>query len=158
MIDETFSGSSVGAACLAAVPEVLETMFFELLADVPDVGSLPASGPLDSSRVEFEGSSRGAFVVAAPPELTGSLADSFLGLEDLEGRDANAGLVLSELANMVCGNALGRYQPNGIFRLSMPVTRLGRPAGELNDPTLTWVRFPLDGGPLYVGLQLEAAR
>lgn len=157
MTDETFSGSSAGEACLAAVPEVLETMFFELLADVPDVGALPESGSLDTSRVEFEGSSCGAIIVAALPELTGLLAEAFLGLENLDAPDANAGLVLSELANMVCGNALGRYQPNGSFRLSMPVTQLGRPAAELNDPALTWIRFPLDSGALFVGWELEAA-
>ena len=157
MSEVASSGGNARESCLAAVPEVLETMFFELLADVPGVSTLPESGFLDTSRVDFEGSARGAFVVAAPPELTGSLADAFLGLEDRDVPNASAGLVLGELANMVCGNALGRYQPNGIFQLSMPVTKLGSAVTEVNDPELTWVRFPLDNGALLVGLKLESA-
>jgi hypothetical protein len=56
---------------------------------------------------------------------------------------------------MVCGNVLGRFRPDGIFRLSTPVTQLGRPAAELDEPGFIWLRFPLENGPLFVGLTLE---
>lgn len=150
------SGSDARRACLVAVPEVLETMFFEPLADVPDVGTLPELSMLDASRVDFEGSTRGHVVVAASAEQTASLAESFLALEDQDAPAGDVGLVLGELANMVCGSVLGHYRPDGIFRLSTPVTQLGRPAAELNEPGVTWVRFPLDRGPLFVGLTMEA--
>lgn len=153
----TSSGDAVRAACLVAVPEVLETMFFEPLVEGPEIGALPASGPLDTSRVDFQGVARGHFTVAAFANLTDALAEAFLGVEEQGSPITSAGLVLGELANMICGNALGRYRPDGIFRISTPLTRLGRPVAELNEPGLAWVRFPLNGGPLFVGLILEGA-
>lgn len=156
MSEESSARDSALQACLAAVPEVLETMFFELPADLPGPGMLPEFSSFDVSRVDFEGSARGHVVVAALAEQTVSFAEAFLALEDQDAGAANVGLVLGELANMVCGNVLGRYQPDGTFRLSTPATQLGRPAVELNEPGSTWVRFPLDRGPLFVGLTVEA--
>ncbi len=157
MNDTASVRDSIREACLVAVPEVLETMFFESLVQGPEIGALPASGSLDISRVDFEGVARGHFIVVAFANLTDSLAEAFLGIEERGAPFTNAGLVLGELANMICGNALGRYRPDGIFRLSTPLTRLGRPVAELSEPYIAWVRFPLQGGPLFVGLILEAA-
>ncbi len=157
MNDMASAVDAVREACLVAVPEVLETMFFESLVDDPEIGGVPSSGSLDTARVGFEGGARGYLVVAAPATLADSLAAAFLAIEDQGDPLTSAGLVLGELANMVCGNALGRYRPAGIFRLSTPLTRLGLPVAELNRLGLSWVRFPLNGGPLFVGLTLEAA-
>jgi hypothetical protein len=157
MSEDLSPGDNARQACLAVVPEVLETMFFEVLEGAPGAGALSDGGLLGTSGVDFEGSARGQLVVAdADAEAqTFAFADAFLALEDRDERTPNAGLVLGERANIVCGNALGRWQPNGIFRLSTPVTQLGRPAEELNEPGLVWLRFPLLGGPLFVRLTLE---
>jgi hypothetical protein len=155
--DEVALRGRANAACLAAVPDVLETMFFELLAAAPDVGTLPPAEVLDSSRVDFEGSARGHLVVAAPSSLPTSLAGAFLALEDQGAPQPNIVFVLGELANMLCGSALGRFQPDGTFRLSTPVTHLERTLAQQREPGFPWIRFLLDSGPLYVGLSLEAA-
>jgi CheY-specific phosphatase CheX len=157
MSGESSSVGDVRQACLATVPEVLETMFFEVLVDVPDVGPLPEFTLLNMSRVDFEGSARGHISVAASAGQTVSLADAFLALEDQDDRVVSAGLVLGELANIVCGNVLGRYQPDGVFRLSTPITKRGLPASELDEPGLAWLRFPLSSGPLFVSLAMGAA-
>lgn len=157
MSGESSSVGDVHQMCLAIVPEVLETMFFEVLVDVPGVGPLPEFSLLNISRVDFEGSASGHISVAASARETVSLADAFLALENQDDRVVNAGLVLGELANIVCGNVLGRYRPDGAFRLSVPVTKLGLPAAELAEPGLAWLRFPLSGGPLFVSLAMGAA-
>lgn len=148
---------SASMACLAAVPDVLETMFFELLAEAPEVGSLPPAEPLDTARVDFEGTARGYLVVAAPSGLSASLAGAFLAVDDQGAPASNIEFVLGELANMLCGSVLGRFQPDGTFRLSTPVTHRERRLAEPSEPSFHWIRFPLDNGPLFVGLRLEAA-
>jgi hypothetical protein len=155
--DGVLLGNKANEACLAAVPDVLETMFFELLAAAPDVGTLPPPGVLDSSRVDFEGSARGYLVVAAPSSISTSLAGAFLALEDQGAPEPNVEFVLGELANMLCGSALGRLQPDGTIRLSTPVTHLDRTLAGQSEPDFPWIRFLLDSGPLYVGLALETS-
>jgi CheY-specific phosphatase CheX len=157
MSGESSSGGSARHACVLAVPEVLETMFFEVLADLPGVGTLPEFGSLDTSRVDFEGSACGHVVVAATSQQTALFAKAFLALDEQAAAAAAGALVLGELANIVCGNVLGRFQPDGSFRLSTPVTQLGRPVAGINEPGFTWLRFPLDSGPLLVGVTLEVA-
>ena len=155
MRNDVVLGEEANKACLAAVPDVLETMFFELLAATPDVGTLPPNGVLDSSRVDIEGGARGYLVVAAPSSVSTSLASAFLAIEDQSAPETNIEFVLGELANMICGSALGRLQPDGTFRISTPVTHLQRTLAEGSEPDCPWFQFLLDDGPLYVGLKLE---
>jgi hypothetical protein len=145
-------------ACRAAVPDVLEMMFFELVAESTEVCSLPAAEPFDTSRVDFGGSARGYLIVAAPPSLSACLAAAFLALEDQGVPAFNIEFVLGELANILCGSTLGRFQPDGIFRLSTPVTQLGRTLAEPGGTGFSWIRFPMDNGPLFVGLRLESSQ
>jgi len=144
-------------AILTAVPEVLETMFFAVLEAVPGTGSIPASGGLDISRATFSGSVGGQVIVAANTEQTASFADAFLALEAQEDRAANTGLVLGELTNMICGAALGRLWPDGIFSISTPVTQLSCPASELRSYDSEWLEFPLDSGSVFVTMTMEVA-
>lgn len=157
MSDQILLRDRASTACLAAVPDVLETMFFESLAEAPEVGSLPPAVLLDTSRVDFEGSVCGYLVLAAPSSLSASLAGAFLALDDQGAPAYNIEFVLGELANMLCGSALGRLQPDGTFRLSTPMTHLERTLAEPSQPGFRWIRFPLDSGPLFVGLRLEAS-
>src|ERR1035437_1765667 len=138
MSEETALRESASRACIEAVPDVLETMFFELLAEAPQIDSLPTEGTMDTSRVEFEGSARGHLVVAAPSSLSASLAGAFLALEDQGTPACNVEFVLGELANMLCGSALGRFEPEGTFRLSTPVTHLGCTQTELGRTGFPW--------------------
>jgi hypothetical protein len=158
MIEAIPPGDRACMACRAAVPDVLEKMFFELVAESPGVCPLPAAGPLDTSRVDFGGSARGHLIVAAPPGVSAGLAAAFLALEDQGAPASDIEFVLGELANMLCGSALGRFQPDGVFRLSTPVTHLGRTLAEPGGPGFSWIRFPMDNGPLFVGLGLESSQ
>jgi hypothetical protein len=151
-------GDRASMACSAAVSDVLEKMFFELVVESPEVCPLPAPGPLDTSRVYFRGSARGCLIVAAPPSLSGCLAAAFLALENQGASASNIEFVLGELANILCGSALGRLQPDGVFRLSIPETHLGRILAEPGGPRFSWIRFPMDNGPLFVGLRLEPSQ
>ena len=150
--------NSAADACLAAVPEVLEMMFFESMAEAPEIGGSPRLELLDVSRVDFEGSARGYLVRAAPSALSKSLTEAFLALELRQSAPSDVEFVLGELANMVCGGALGRYQPDGSFRVSTPATRLERPSAELTTSNVSWIRFSFYDGPLFVGFQPEATQ
>ena len=142
------------AACFDAVPEVLETMFFELLVETPRMGAPPA-GMLDMARVDFEGSARGHLAVLASPDVSGPLAGAFLAVDEQSAREQNIEFVLGELANMLCGSALGRFQPDGSFRLSTPVAHLGRALAESDRTRSDWIQFLLENGPIFVGLSVE---
>lgn len=145
-------------ACLTAVPEVLETMFFESMAEAPEIGSRLTCEHLNTSRVDFEGSARGYLLLATPSSVSESLAEAFLALEDRCAATSDIEFVLGELANMLCGNALGRFQPDGSFRLSTPATQLEGTLAEPGGTGVSWIRFSLDNGPLFVGFQLEAGQ
>jgi CheY-specific phosphatase CheX len=69
--------------------------------------------------------------------------------------EASVKLVLGELVNMVCGNALGRLAPDGIFRLDSPVGKLGQSASAVACGEAGWIKFPLENGPLFIGLKVE---
>lgn len=153
----TASANAFREACLVAVPEVLELMFFEPLIDGPGNETPSGLESLDVSQVDFEGTARGHLIIASSSIMTASLAGTFLAIEGQLLSPTNVGLVLGELANVVCGNALGRYMPEGLFRHSTPLTQLGRPREEVPELASHWLRFPLNGGPLFVGLSLEAA-
>jgi hypothetical protein len=131
-------------------------MFFESLAAEPDSVAALDLEVADTSRVSFEGSDRGSLTLALPPHLSKELAATFLDAGDSERDPAGAAPVLSEMANMLCGAALGQYRPDGEFRLSSPRTHLGVAVASLPAPDGGWMRFPLDQGPVFVTLAPEA--
>jgi len=156
MSDRNALQERADTACLEAVPEVLETMFFELLSEEPRI-DVPPVGTLDMARVDFEGSARGHLTVAAAPSLSESLAAAFLAIDEQGAQADNIEFVLGELANMLCGSSLGRFQPDGAFRLSTPTAHLGRTLAASSQSGVHWIRFSLDRGPIFVGLSLEGA-
>ena len=141
--------------CAEVVPGVLETMFFEALEGSPERAVLPAAERLGIAQVRFAGSAQGALCVAAPEGLLLGLTESFLACDDPAAASVQAVLVLGELANMICGNALSHYQPNGDFRLATPVTRFHKAVAAADDVKPDWVRFPLERGSLFVNLLIE---
>lgn len=157
MSEETSLRDCASAACLEAVSDVLETMFFESLTEAPQVWTLPPSELFDASRVDFEGDPHGFLIVAASPILSSALAVAFLALEDQTAPASSIAFVLGELANMLCGSVLGRLRPDGTFRLSTPETHLGQARVEQAAMGCAWIRFSLDSGPLYVGMKLEVS-
>jgi hypothetical protein len=100
---------------LNAATEVLETMFF--------VDVLPEGGPEDgasmlSAELQFQGRVSGRFGVRVPLPGGRVMAANFLGSE--QASEVQAGQVLCELANMLCGSVLSRIEEEARFELGHP--------------------------------------
>ncbi len=136
-LDRQLAGSAV---------EVLETMFFEFPIAGLEEGPPPCAGL--GALVEFAGSSAGCLEVDVDEPVASRLAASFLGREDestVTGPEIR--LVLLELANMLCGNALSHLEPGGQFQLAAP--RLFLAEAEKADG---WLVAPLESGRLALRL------
>lgn len=131
--------------------EVLETMFFELPIAPLREDSPPADVP--GAAVEFTGTRRGRLDVRLDAAAARRLAASFLGREDertVTGPEIE--LVTLELANMLCGAALSRIEPQGRFRIEAPRLESSMPEGA--GP---WLVAPLESGRVAVRLECEEA-
>ena len=134
--------------CEAAMLEVLETMFFESPEDEASLLDSPPEDPVAATAV-FGGDMQGSLCVAAGPWAARLLAASFLGREDDSTiTEAEVRLVACEMANMVCGNALSRIEPQGGFRIATP--EIG-PPGEARRG---WLTFPLEAGAVAMYLDI----
>lgn len=148
----TERGSAAGDAerdCTAAALEVIESMFFEVPVETPEMRDLAPEGAV-AARALFGGDLSGSFLLACQAWTARRLAASFLGRDDeatVETDQVN--LVVCELANMVCGNALSRMEPHGRFQIGTPeiLQQCGDERG--------WLTFTLESGALAVRLRIE---
>ncbi|MCC6262661.1 MAG: chemotaxis protein CheX [Bryobacterales bacterium] len=157
--------TEIHAALAAAVEEVLETMCF-LGVNASGEGAGPVDPeaipePADegdarmlTSELRFEGRIPGTFRLSLPLGLAQVAGAAFLALDEPAASEAQAGEVVCELSNMICGAALGRLEHGTIFRLShpelvpvLPDTRLSRPG------SVRW--FDTGEGFLTVSLSLQ---
>jgi len=135
-------------ACQEALEEVLETMFFEL----PVEGLHFSAPPLDDELLalaRFSGSLSGTLAVSASNSILGPLAAGFLGLELEELTTDQHALMLTEIANMLCGATMSRIEPEGRLMIEQPFILSGeeRAAALAQGP---WLRFPMEAGHLLV--------
>lgn len=145
-VAEGLSGAAIEMA--AAAVEVLETMFFELPVDLVREAEPPRAGL--ASEVEFSGTRNGRLAVDVEPGMARRLAASFLGREDEQTvTEPEVNLVLLELANMLCGNALSRLEPRGGFQIGAP-----RPA-LVTEGGAGWLMVPVESGRLSVRLSFR---
>lgn len=142
-----FGPAPVEEALAEGTVEVLETMFFEIPQEEVECGEPPRKGP--GSVADFTGSRNGTLLVRLDGPAAVRLAASFLGREDDSTvTQEETGLVLMELANMVCGNALSRIEPRGAFQIAAP-----RPICEDDEAEAEgWLVAPLESGRLAVRL------
>jgi len=144
----------IQAAMDAAAAEVLETMCFaDVLASA--AGPAPADGaagvPAVTAELHFEGDPPGWFRAGAPARLARALAAGFLGLEEPEVSDLQAGEVVCELANMICGSLLSHIPSETVFRIGHPELVMTVRWGE--GASHRW--FDLGEGILSVSVELE---
>lgn len=113
---ETISDSML-AECASLI---LEKMFFANVS--ADAGEpLAPAGPMLGAVVAFAGPQSGSLAIAVETETARTLAADFLGLsatDDLGPEKIED--TLGELANMVCGSTLSRFDDEGIFSLANP--------------------------------------
>jgi|GEM_PF-751025 len=134
--------------CEQAALEVLETMFFEIPSEVPEVKKSPPRAAV-AARAVFGGDLSGCLVVACEEWAARRLAANFLGRED-EGTvgEDEVRMVTCEMANMICGNALSRIKPHGRFRIGTPQ------AEPVAEPQREWLTVPLESGEVAVSFRL----
>jgi hypothetical protein len=103
-----------------ATGEVLETMFFTGVYDPAQPGKAETE-PRVGARVRFQGTPCGVLTLSLSEIAARALAANFLAVEpDNPLPDAESGLVVCELANMICGSLLSRVRTPEHFRLSSP--------------------------------------
>lgn len=101
----------------SVVAGVFEKMFFVETAAVPS--SCPAED-LHWTRLDFDGADCGWCAVALSDGTGAALAADFLGVDFDEADHSSVLYLLQELANIVCGAFLSRWQPGSLFHLSSP--------------------------------------
>lgn len=109
-------------AVMTSISEVMETMFF-MPVEPGEETSFSRCG-LDEDllfcRLGFKGEASGSLTIAAPAALAQEMAENFMG----ESRDSLTGEqisgTLTEMLNMVCGNALSRMASKAPFELGIP--------------------------------------
>jgi len=147
--------NEIQAALAAAVEEVLETMCFATVL-ASDEGVVPPDAesgePPLTAELRFQGDPPGGCLVCVPLKLARVVGAGFLGREEEELSDAQAGEVVCELANMICGAALSRLESKTTFRITHP--ELIAPEGGASvQGASRW--FDLGDGILTVSLELQ---
>ncbi len=143
-----------------AATNVFETMCFSCV-----LGTTPS--PLDlhstplGAAVQFTGTWNGRMELWASPEMAHSLAAAFEGEpcdcapdEEPAGHvDQDLGLVLQELANMVCGSLLTDLYPDGEFYLASSVP--SEMTFEEEGATSCGQQLELDEGQVWVSFSIR---
>ncbi len=111
-------------AITTSISEVMETMFY-LPVELDEASTLHQSGmdkhkPNMACRLSFSGDVSGCLTLLIPKALLSELTENFMGepLEQLE--DEHFLGTLTEMLNMICGNALSRVDSKTPFELDIP--------------------------------------
>ncbi len=126
--------------CAAAVPDVLETMFF---VNAVEDSAPPPPDPLVVD-VGFRGSRSGVFTIRLSAGVARDLASGFLGVAVEQVTTGQAIETACELANMLCGGVLSRSETECGFDLEAPVAAT-EPYSPLT-PVVYRTQFLLDNG------------
>lgn len=105
-----------------SISEVMETMFFlpvefreESFLETAEIGRAPMG-----SSLRFTGDVSGAMVLIVPRDLLGEMGENFMGEHrDHLTQDHLSG-TLTEMLNMVCGNALSKVAAKVPYELDIP--------------------------------------
>jgi len=113
----------------SSISEVMETMFF-LPVEMGNESKL-ADCAMDKDKtmackLSFTGDVSGDLILLAPINLVTEMAENFMGESRNHLTHEHISGTLTEMANMVCGNALGKTDSKVPFELGIP---------ELIDPS-----------------------
>jgi CheY-specific phosphatase CheX len=136
-----------------AVSSVLETMFFTAPLGLAEEES---GGACLGARVAFRGSPSGEVRLCLSEASAQLLAAGFLGEDEQSLSPEQTGLVVCELANMLCGSLLSQLESQKHFDLAAPeldTDGMQQPA----QPPVAVESFELENGVLRVALYLERA-
>ncbi len=114
-MNSAFDAGQMAGRLRDAASQVLETMFFAGTAPVEEASPAVLDGPAVALR--FHGAATGSLSLATDAATAAMLAENFYGMG--AGAD-EAQNVVSELANMVCGNLLSHLDTQSIFCLDAP--------------------------------------
>lgn len=115
----TFNREDLERELTSAATEVLETMFFATVEGEQD-GVEETSDDRIRARLDFRGASSGRLELSMNLESAEELAANFLGSAGHFGTESDSRLVVSELANMVCGTMLSHLDKHAVFCLDAP--------------------------------------
>jgi CheY-specific phosphatase CheX len=129
-----------------SIPEILGTMFFSDVMEDCDDGAAAAESL--SASLSFHGPMTGDFRLRIDLPAARLLAASFLAEEEDALAPAQIEEAICELANMICGGALTRLQPDALYSLSHPEVMQAEDTGLSDDGVMTHHTVCLDGGRL----------
>ena len=149
--------NEIQSALASAVEEVLETMCFTTVLASSEGAAPPAGGAQAiTAELRFQGNPSGGFRVSAPIQLARAVSAGFLGREEAEVSDSEAGEVVCELANMICGSVLSRLEDQTIFQIAHPELTPSQPGACFDgESACRW--FDLGDGRLSASLQFRQA-
>jgi CheY-specific phosphatase CheX len=101
---------------MAAIFDVVEQMFYVFLEPVGDEYSDYAM----EAAIQFKGDLKGEVSILVSEGLAKSMVQNLLGLETGQMTKEDIEDCVKEVANMICGNFLGRLDQTRMFDLSMP--------------------------------------
>jgi CheY-specific phosphatase CheX len=101
---------------MAAIFDVVEQMFYVFLEPVGDEYSEYAM----EAAIQFTGDLRGEMSILVSDGLAKSMVHNLLGLETGQMTKEDIEDCIKEVANMICGNFLGRLDQTRVFDLSVP--------------------------------------
>ncbi|MDR3698572.1 MAG: chemotaxis protein CheX [Candidatus Sulfopaludibacter sp.] len=102
-----------------SVEDVLEKMFFiRSLDDALEEPGLPEGDV--KAHLTFDGEPSGFLTLRVTREAARSISADFLGAEEGDLNEQQVGEVVCELANMICGSVLSRFESAVTFRLAQP--------------------------------------
>jgi CheY-specific phosphatase CheX len=112
-------------AMTTSISEVMETMFF-LPVEIGSEMLFEKSG-IEKERsiacqLTFTGDASGKLTIAAPSDLAAEMAENFIGEPKDQLTQEHLSGTLTEMLNMVCGNALSKTKPKVPYALGIPET------------------------------------
>jgi chemotaxis protein CheY-P-specific phosphatase CheC len=141
--------TSLSEAVHDAARAALEDMFFMVVFGASEAA--PLGTEVVSARVDFSGGASGYLSIAVSRPAAAEAAANFLGEDAGAVGEEQLNSVVAELANILCGSALSRWQHDGRFVLSSPVV------GDFveGDGTIAKCALELEEGFLWFSLVLH---
>ncbi len=111
-------------AMTASISKVMETMFYmpvefeEQLCKLSE--KMHQHKPIMACHLKFSGDSSGDIILIIPETLLEDMAENFMGTSKEELTNEHISGTLTEILNMICGNALGKVESKVPFALDIP--------------------------------------
>ncbi len=115
---------SLMTVMMTSISEVMETMFFlpvEFGEETKAINDrMKEYKPDMACQLKFSGDVSGKITLLIPESLLGEMAENFMGTPKEELTSEHISGTLTEILNMVCGNALGKAESKVPFELAIP--------------------------------------